>query len=67
MGAGLNCSEAEPLAFRGPRGRAGQPPTLPLNVSPFCGKSLNLPDQWGLRTHNSRVLEPRKPLCQLCP
>ena len=35
MGAGLDCSEAESLALRGPMGRAGQPPTLPPNVSAF--------------------------------
>ena len=39
MGAGLDCTEAESLALRGPRSRAGQPPTLLPNVSPFWGKS----------------------------
>ena len=58
MGSGLYCREAESLALRGHRGKAGQPPTLLLNVSPSWGKSLKLPSQWGLRTHNSQVLGP---------
>ena len=58
MGSGLYCREAESLALRGHSGKAGQPPTLLLNVSPSWGKSLKLPSQWGLRTHNSQVLGP---------
>ena len=53
MGAGLDCSEAESFALRGPGGRAGQPPTLLPTASPSSGKSLKLPDQWRLRTYNS--------------
>ena len=58
MGAGLDCSEAESLALRGPRSRADQPPNLLPNVSPFWGKSQASGD---LEPTSHKFLAPESP------